>query len=49
MTCNTQQLVKALRNERKAFGSTDRAEGKAQLREAKRQAEALARLMGTAA
>lgn len=49
MTYSTQQIVRAVRNQRKAFGSTHRGEGSAQVREAKRQAQAIARLMGAAA
>lgn len=49
MTYSTKELVRAVKNQRKAFGSTDRGEGSAQVREAKRQARAIARLMGAAA
>jgi len=49
MTCNTKDLVRAVKNQRKAFGSTDRTEGSAQMREAKRQAKAIASLLGAAA
>lgn len=49
MTCKTSDVVRAVRNQRKAFGSTNRNEGQAQVREAKRQARALASLMGAAA
>lgn len=49
MTCRTSDVVRAVKNQRKAFGTTDRSEGSAQVREAKRQAKALASLMGATA
>lgn len=50
MTCKqTRQLTKALQRERKAFGTTGPNTQAAQMREAKRQARAIAALMGAAA